>query len=83
MARLHMRLSMELEVTKEQLAEIVQIAKRGGTFCGDVDISEIAGLIDLDKAVPCDWDDMGYLPSNWIEYDALEAGVLSVEEVGN
>ena len=72
MKKLHMRLSVELEVTDEQFAEVVQIANESG-WCDDVEYGmiprSIQAMIEAGRYTTCDWDDGGYIPGPWIEED--------------
>lgn len=84
MAKLHIRLSVEVDVTNEQMEEVIKLAKQDVPYnmVGDLDVSALPFDIDISKAIPCDWDNGGYMPSNWLEYDAVDCGVLSREDVG-
>ena len=83
MAKLHIRLSVEIEVTEEQLRHICYNLgdKRPGYEPDDVNVNQLPGEIDLSKAIHCDWDEGGYIPGSWLEYDAVDAKIVSLEEV--
>ena len=86
MAKLHMRLSVEIDVTDEELQEIVdrQLAEFG-RGC-DVEYAELPRSvqvkIETKQFEPCDWDDGGYIPENWFEYDMADSGLYEVSERG-
>lgn len=84
MAKLHMRLSVEIEVTEEQLREIYYGAefgdKKPNREPNDIDVASLP--FPLGKITPCDWDYGGYIPGNWLESDAVDAGIVKLEEVG-
>lgn len=84
MAKIHARLSVEIEVTEEQLRQIYyKIGKRNPGFdADDIDVNKLPDGIDLKNAKACDWDEGGYIPGSWLEFDAVEAGIVKAEEVG-
>lgn len=87
MPKLHMRLSVELEVTEEQLVNIVGNARNPMyTTLYDVEYAElpheIRAMIDIKRFEPCDWDEGGYIPESWLRYDAEESGLYEVSEHG-
>ena len=73
MKKLHMRLSVELEVTDEQFAELVRIANEDHWW-GDVEYGmiprSVQAMIEAGKYTSCDWDNGGYIPGSWIEWDS-------------
>jgi len=75
MAKLHARVSMVIDVPKEKLREIMKLHEVDGDF----DLNDIKG-VDWSQAKPCDWDDGGYIPGSWLQYDLVDAGIVSVEE---
>ena len=87
MPKLHMRLSVELEVTEEQLINIVENARNPMyKALDDVEYAElpheIQAMIDIKRFEPCDWDEGGYIPDEWLRYDAEESGLYEVSEHG-
>lgn len=68
MKKLHMRLSIELEVTDKQFAEITEISKGYDVEYGMIPRS-IQAQIEAGKFTPCDWDNGGYIPGDWIAWD--------------
>lgn len=83
MAKLHARLSVEIDVTEEQLRYIYYTLgnKKPNYEPHDVDINMLPDSIDLNNATVSDWDYGGYIPSSWLEYDAVEAKIVTLEEV--
>lgn len=83
MAKLHARLSVEIDVTEEQLRYIYYTLgnKKHNYEPNDVDINILPCDIDLNSATVCDWDYGGYVPGSWLEYDAVEAKIATLEEV--
>ena len=86
MAKLHMRLSVEIDVTDKELQKIVdeQLTMFG---CGcDVEYAELPRSvqvkIETKQFEPCDWDDGGYIPDNWLTYDAVDSGLYEADENG-
>ena len=70
MPKLHARVSVEIDVSDKKFAEIIE---RSHGLKREVVIGDNLG-IDWNNARPCDWDDGGYIPPEWLEYDAEEAG---------
>ena len=75
MKRIHMRLSVEIEVTDEQFECISQkVHTSGGIW--DINCSELPLPIQSDisekKFTPCNWDDGGYIPAEWFAADCEE-----------
>lgn len=66
MKKIHARLSVEIEVSDEEFDKIVEEAK---IPCGytDVPLDMFPELID--RAKPCDWDEQGYIPNDWLIWD--------------
>ena len=86
MAKLHMRLSVEIDVTDEELQNIVdEQLTMFGRDC-DVEYAELPRSvqvkIETKKFEPCDWDDGGYIPDNWLTYDAVDSGLYEADENG-
>lgn len=81
MAKLHMRMSVEIEVTDEELRKIMDYAKRDVYHdLEDISCNEISDLgIDLMKNMKYadDWDDGGYVPETWLANDLDAAGITS------
>ena len=83
MPKLHARASIEIEVTEEELRDIYYRLgeKKPNYEPHDIDLNELE--IDFeDRFTLCDWDEEGYIPGSWLEYDAVEAGIVPLEEVG-
>ena len=86
MKKLHVRLSVEVEVPNKLFKDIVD----GATLTdGTVIDTEVAWLrdsgVDFSNAKPCldgGWDDGGYIPSSWLVYDAVESGLYDADEHG-
>ena len=85
MPKLHMRLSVELDVTEEQFTKIVEDARYHNSVC-DVEFPQLPPIVQSDieimKFSPCDWDEGGYIPSSWLEYDMEESGLYECDENG-
>ena len=86
MAKLHMRCSVEIEVTDKELQEIVdEQLTMFGRGC-DVEYADLPRSvqvkIETKQFEPCDWDDGGYIPENWLEYDMEGSGLYEVSERG-
>lgn len=86
MAKLHMRLSVEIDVTDEELQEIVDRQNREWKSLTDTEYAELPRSvqvkIETKKFEPCDWDDGGYIPDNWLTYDAVDSGLYEGDENG-
>lgn len=68
MAKVHARLSIEIDLTDEEFRKIVESAKdKSGNICD----TEIPNWVTLNnsKITQCDWDDGGYIPGPWLEED--------------
>ena len=86
MPKLHMRLSVEIEVTDNELQKIVdEQLTMFGRGC-DVEYAELPRSVQVKLETkqfePCDWDEGGYIPNNWLEYDMEESGLYEVSEHG-
>jgi len=82
MQKLHVRLSVEVKVPDKLFKRIVD---EHIVPCPlDVDVEEIKDEIDWDAAKPVfdGWDEGGYIPSNWLVYDAVESGFYDADEHG-
>lgn len=84
MPKLHMRLSVELEVTDNELQKIVdEQLTMFGRGC-DVEYAELPRSVQVKLETkqfePCDWDEGGYIPDNWLEYDMADSGLYEVSE---
>ncbi len=78
---LHARLSVEFDVTEEQMRKIMDRAtdhERG--LIGDLDVSQIKDIVDIKTSVPVDWDNFGYIPSSWLEYDLVDGELIAVNK---
>ena len=66
MPKIHLRLSVELDVTDEQMQKLADIYND----YYDIELRQLENIgADISKAVPCDWDDGGYYPGPWFETD--------------
>lgn len=81
MQKLHVRLSVEVKIPDKLFREIVEDNRLPSGGFLDVEVSEIADKIDWDSAKPClkGWDEGGYIPSSWLEYDVKESGLYETE----
>ena len=74
MAKLHMRLSVEIDVTDEELQEIVDRQNREWKSLTDTEYEElpryVQDRIENRQFDLCDWDGGGYIPDSWLEADA-------------
>lgn len=86
MAKLHMRLSVEIDVTDKELQEIVDRQNREWKSLTDTEYAELPRSvqvkIETKKFEPCDWDDGGYIPDSWLTYDAVDSGLYEADENG-
>ena len=83
MQKLHIRLSVEVDVPDKLFKKIVDAHNNGKFGLCDVDVTEIQDVVDWDTAKPVfDWDEGGYLPSEWLTYDAVESGFYNADEFG-
>lgn len=69
MKKIHARLSVEIEVTDAEFAEIVKMSRDGREFLSDVPLGYAPFERLIAKAKPCDWDDCGYIPAEWLQWD--------------
>jgi len=79
MPKIHARMSVEIEVIEAEFNKIVQQAKNEVGSHDDLPLSMFEYL--MVRAKPCDWDDCGYIPGDWLEWD-IEYPDLD-EEVAN
>ena len=75
MKQIHMRLSIVVDVTDDQFKEIAgNLVEDEVGCCCDVDYEEIPEevrtKIENGEYQLSDWDDGGYIPADWIEFDA-------------
>jgi len=82
MQKLHVRLSVEIKVPDKLFKQIVD--DHIAPFPCDVDVEEIKDEIDWDSAKPVleGWDNGGYIPFEWLTYDAVESGLYEADENG-
>ena len=79
MQKLHARLSVEIKIPDKLFKRIVDEHIEPCPF--DVDVEEIKDEIDWDTAKPVleGWDNGGYIPSEWLVYDAVESGLYEIK----
>lgn len=84
MQKLHIRLSVEVEIPDELFKKIVDEAITPNWGVCDTDVSYLKDFIDFSTAKPVleGWDDGGYIPSSWLMYDAVESGMYEGDENG-
>ena len=86
MAKLHMRLSVEIDVTDEELQEIVDRQNREWKSLTDTEYEElpryVQDRIENRQFDLCDWDGGGYIPDSWLEADAEGSKLYEVDERG-
>ena len=78
MPMIHARLSVEIEVTEKEFKKVVEESRedRDDDGCDDIPIPEYL----IVRAKPCDWDDGGYIPGDWLEEDIYCMGGMSNED---
>lgn len=83
MARIHARVTLEIEVPDEELRRIVEENDNGVGYVNDYDLTpeDAERFLKAGKVDP-DWDDPGYIPSNWLMFDAVDSGLYSGDENG-
>lgn len=82
MVKLHARVTIEVEVPKSVFRELIGETSDYNGLC-DYDLRES----DAEYFLSCgkidkEWDDLGYIPSNWLTYDAVESGLYEADENG-
>lgn len=85
MQKIHVRLSVEVEVPDKTFKKIVDDAIWGSGDVLDTEVSWLKDFVDFSNAKPCldgGWDEGGYIPGNWLAYDAVESGFYDVSELG-
>lgn len=84
MKKLHVRLSVELEVPDKVFKQIVDEATLSSGTVLDTEVSYLKDFVDFETAKPVleGWDDGGYVPSSWLMYDAVESGLYEADEFG-
>ena len=89
MAKLHMRVSVEMDVPDNLFMKVVERSLSGSdgrNILCDVEYymlpAEIKAMVDTKSFETCDWDDGGYIPETWIGYDAEDSGLYEVSEHG-
>lgn len=84
MQKLHVRLSVELKIPDKLFKKIVDDNNTEQFGVCDVDVEDIKDLIDWDTAKPVfdGWDNGGYIPAEWLTYDAVESGLYEADENG-
>jgi len=77
MQKIHVRLSVELKVPDKTFKKIVDEATMPNGCVLDTEVSWLKDFVDFDTAKPVfeGWDDGGYIPGNWLEFDAVESGL--------
>lgn len=77
MPRIHARVTIELDVTDEEFHRIMEdCTTADGSMVCDYDLSEeeVARFIKYGKVAE-GWDDPGYIPDNWLTFDAVDSGL--------
>lgn len=84
MQKLHVRLSVEVKVPDKLFRQIVDENNTAQFGMVDVEVAEIRDKIDWSSAKPVfdGWDNGGYIPAEWITYDAVESGLYEADENG-
>lgn len=68
MKKIHARLSVEIVVSDEEFEQIVEEAG-GKDNCDDIDGFFYNHPEMLQRAQPCNWDNFGYVPGQWLQTD--------------
>lgn len=79
MKKIHARLSVEIVVSDEEFERIVNDAG-GRDFCDDIDDFFYLYPDMIQRAKPCDWDDFGYVPGQWLQDDIDEQDLFTDDE---
>ena len=78
MKKVHMRLSVQIEVTDEEFEYLRYKNKECGADCCDIEYDELpSGMRDTiaaGKFTASDWEDKGYIPGEWFQADWVIAG---------
>ena len=83
MATIHARVTIQLEVPDEELHRIVKECTDERGVVRDYDLLDKDAIKFLkDGTIDLEWDDVGYIPSEWLTYDAVESGLYEAEETG-
>lgn len=84
MQKIHVRLSVELEIPDKTFKKIVDDAIMPNGIVLDTEVSWLKDFVDFSTAKPVlkGWDDGGYIPSSWLMYDAVESGLYDGDENG-
>lgn len=84
MQKIHVRLSVELKIPDKLFKKIVDDNNTEQFGMCDVDVEDIKDLIDWDTAKPVfkGWDNGGYIPAEWLTYDAVDSGLYEADENG-
>ena len=89
MPKLHMRVSVEMDVPDNLFMKVVERSlsrSDGRNILCDVEYemlpAEIKAMVDTKSFETCDWDEGGYIPDTWIGYDAEDSGLYEVDERG-
>lgn len=83
MAKLHARVTIEIDVSAEELQKIVGQSVDSRGILGDYDLSEEDVKRFLANGrVAEGWDDPGYIPDNWLMFDAVDSGLYDGDECG-
>lgn len=84
MKKLHVRLSVEVSVPDKLFKEIVDEATQMNGTVLDTEVSWLKDFVDFDTAKPVfdEWDNGGYIPSEWLTYDAVDSGFYEADENG-
>ena len=86
MAKIHARVTIELEIPNEEFIKIVEAHKfqhkNGADDLNDVDLDfdELtAERFSKNGTVNYSWDDVGYIPASWLLFDVFDSGLYDVD----
>ena len=86
MAKIHARVTLELEIPDDEFIKIVEAHKfkhsDGSDDLNDVDLdfeTLTAERFSKDGKVNYTWDDVGYIPGSWLMFDAFDSGLYDTD----
>ena len=81
-----MRCSIEIDVPEKQFKEIIDRQLQEWGQITETEYDELPLLVQqmirIKNFETCDWDEGGYVPQEWLEYDAVDSGLYKVDERG-